>query len=872
VQLSLKSTVASALFLLYLMPSVAKAQCTLTTSVNASTLTCGVAPLIACGGILYIGNGTNAMSLTMNSTLNLSCLGPIQVIIRNNATLVFTPGNDYLTLAEGSSISFLPGSTLTGGSCNASERIYIGTNLVASCNGEAGADIDFEDLITLGGTGRASATSPVCAGSTINLSATPPPNGTYTYSWSGPGLSATAYSSNPNYSVAATASGTYQVKMKSSLSATPAIAEIAVTVNSRPSTPTIGTITHPTCSVTTGSVVVSGLPASGTWTLARSGTSSGSTTGTGTSTTISGLAAGTYTFQCSNGTCSSLSSSNAVLAVPSTTWNGSNWSHGLPTALTNIIFNGNYSVAGNLIGCACNVSSGAVVISSGTTLKLTKGLTVSGGSITIDENASLVQVDDHAVNSGNIIVKRGTNIKKFDYVYWSAPVSNFSLSNLSPGTSSSFLYKWIPTIGGNYGGWSSANETMTAGKGYIVRGPDAFNNILAGRFTATFTGAPNNGVITATIQRGSYQGADYTASNGAVVTRRDDNLNLLGNPYPSSIKALDFLNLNPSLDGVIWLWTHGTLPSASAANPYYNSFAYNYTVSDYIVYNGTGTVSGPAGFNGLIASGQGFFVMMKDGAATTTTATFNNSLRNVNFDNTQFYKVANVTPDAHVAPLEGRIWVDLVSGQSVSRTLVGYVEGATNAKDRMFDAECKLDNHNNLYSVVDMQPQTIQGRALPFQYQDTVTLGFRAVTTGEYDIAIGAVDGIFGHENAPVYLKDNLLDQYHNLKQSPYHFTTFAGTFDDRFVLVYDMTGLDKAMSSNEPRIDITSGEAGLKILSEASITELAIYDLMGRTIFSRDQMNQKNLEVDGLIIQGQVIILKIKLADGRTVIKKVNY
>jgi hypothetical protein len=870
VKISLKRVAASALFL-FLTSNIATAQCTLTTSVNASSLTCGVAPLTSCGGILYIGNGINAMSLTMNSTLNLSCLGPIQLIVRNNATLAFTPGNDYLTLAEGSSISFLPGSALTGGSCNASERIYIGTNLVASCNGEAGADVDFDDLITLGGTGRASANSPVCAGSTISLSATPPPNGTYTYSWSGPGLAATAYSSSPNYSVVATVGGTYQVKMKSTLSATPAIAEITVTVNSRPATPTIGTITNPSCSATTGSVVVSGLPASGTWTLSRSGTSGATITGTGTSTTISGLTAGTYTFQASNGTCSSLPSSAAVLAVPSTAWNGSSWSNGSPTALTNIIFNGNYSAAGNLTGCACTVNSGNVVIPTGATLKLTKSLTVSGGTMTINENASLVQTEDHAVNSGNIIVKRSANIKKFDYVYWSAPVSNFSLASLSPGTSASFLYKWIPTINGNYGGWSSANETMVAGKGYIVRGPDAFSNVAAHSFTASFTGTPNNGVITTTIQRGSYQGADYIAPNGATVTRRDDNLNLLGNPYPSAIKALDFLNLNTNLEGMIWLWTHGTLPSASAANPYYNSFTYNYTVNDYIVYNGTGTVSGPAGFNGLIASGQGFFVMMKDGAASTSTAIFNNSLRNVSHNNSQFYRVSNVTPDAQVAQLQGRIWLDLVSGQSVSRTLIGYIPGATNAKDRMFDAECKLDNHNNLYSLVESEPQAIQGRALPFYNNDAVSLGFRAILAGEYDIAIGATDGIFAHENTPVYLRDNLLGQYHNLKLSPYHFATAAGTFNERFTMVY-ATGLDKSLFSDEPQIDVTTRKGTLQILSEATIGDVTIYDLLGCTIYNRDQINEKNLEIDGLTSEGQVIILKIKLADGRTVVKKVGY
>ena len=69
---------------------------------------------------------------------------------------------------------------------------------------------------------------------------------------------------------------------------------IAVTVNALPTAPIVGTITQPTCAVPTGSVVLNGLPSSGTWTLTRSpgGTI---TTGTGTSKTITGLAPGTYT-------------------------------------------------------------------------------------------------------------------------------------------------------------------------------------------------------------------------------------------------------------------------------------------------------------------------------------------------------------------------------------------------------------------------------------------------------------------------------------------------------------------------------------------------------------------------------------------------
>jgi len=80
-----------------------------------------------------------------------------------------------------------------------------------------------------------------------------------------------------------------------------------------PPAPVVGTITQPTCTVATGSVVLNGLPSSGTWTLTRS-PGSVTTTGTGTSTTITGLASGTYTYIVTNAEgCISLPSSEIVI-------------------------------------------------------------------------------------------------------------------------------------------------------------------------------------------------------------------------------------------------------------------------------------------------------------------------------------------------------------------------------------------------------------------------------------------------------------------------------------------------------------------------------------------------------------------------------
>jgi len=95
--------------------------------------------------------------------------------------------------------------------------------------------------------------------------------------------------------------GTYNFVVTNTEGCTSAVSANAV-INPQPPTPTapvVGTITHPTFQVATGSVVLSGLPSSGTWILIRY--PDGFTSqGTGTTRTVSGLEPGTYTFAVTN--------------------------------------------------------------------------------------------------------------------------------------------------------------------------------------------------------------------------------------------------------------------------------------------------------------------------------------------------------------------------------------------------------------------------------------------------------------------------------------------------------------------------------------------------------------------------------------------
>lgn len=74
-----------------------------------------------------------------------------------------------------------------------------------------------------------------------------------------------------------------------------AVAQFTLIANPLPAAPTIGIITQPTCNISSGSVVLNGLPATGTWTL-TSTPDAITVSGTGTTTTVSGLQVGAYSF------------------------------------------------------------------------------------------------------------------------------------------------------------------------------------------------------------------------------------------------------------------------------------------------------------------------------------------------------------------------------------------------------------------------------------------------------------------------------------------------------------------------------------------------------------------------------------------------
>ncbi|MEN9337646.1 MAG: hypothetical protein RLZZ500_2633, partial [Bacteroidota bacterium] len=627
---------------------------------------------------------------------------------------------------------------------------------------------------------------------------------------------------------------------------------------------------------------------------------SGPVVGTSPTLSVCPTATTTYTarirYTFCNGTIMDIIDDTTVNVEHQRIWNGSvdsdwnkanNWTPNLsipdyddcviiPVTANNPIISGsNYQAyAGNV-----TIRNGATLtVNSNNSITVTDWVNVEAtAAFNIQNNASLVQINNVA-NTGNINYTRNANIRKYDYVYWSSPVAGFNTNNIGAPTPTGYIWKWNPTItntNGGQGNWEMAvGNIMTTARGYIARGPDSFNNTAPSLLVNTFTGVPNNGTITASISRGSDTNTGYhTGTNGTEINNYSDNWNLLGNPYPSSIRASQFLfNNRTKIMGNIKIWTHGTLP-AQISSPFYNTYQYNYSPGDYLTYNFTGTSCCPAASSDyFIGAGQGFFVQMIDGPAATDVVTFNNGLRSNTYDNSNFYRTSDyiIEPPVNTNIERHRFWLDIVNSNLTSdRTLIGYVQGATAGKDNFFDSNTLTTGAMSIFTLIGNDKFQIQGRALPFNTMDEVPVGIVTPTAGFYNIALAAVDGVFQTQN--IFIRDKDLNVIHNLKNGPYRFYNTSGVRLNRFIIIYDYNPRQEEIANaNEVTV---SGAASISVQSSAiAIQSVTVFDMVGRCIGKFDGKNETLVELTNLPKNNVPLIIQTQLSNGTQTSNKIIF
>lgn len=496
----------------------------------------------------------------------------------------------------------------------------------------------------------------------------------------------------------------------------------------------------------------------------------------------------------------------------------------------------------------------------------------------IENEGSLIQENSNS-NTGEITYKRTTSPAwAKDFIYLGTPVQDAKFSQISNETGKNFstFYSWITSPGTNLAGkWSAAigsNSTanLTPALGYIARIPNNWTD--AAVYQMAFKGIPNNGEITIPFKTGTRP--DDTSTTD-VDEGYQDKWVLLSNPYPSAIDALAMLNLpsnkdllidasNPTphynSDGALYFWNHkeGT---GAVKNPFYNNGVEYSSDSNnhYIVKTFTGTIpatstdmnGNPEGsWNGKIPSAQAFFIRGKENADGEFT--FNNEMR-VSGDNGGYYKNAN--------PID-RFWLDFTKtdDNKSAQALIGYLEGATNGLDFMYDG-LSMGNDLDIYSLVESKNLSIQGRASEFNSDDVVKIGYDAPETGLYRIGLFRTEGLFApHGFQHIYLKDKDNGIVQDLISAPYEFTTESGRYDNRFEIIYKNTVLNTE-NANKPEFKLLydgKEKRWLIISPNEIISKVEIYDLSGKLIWVNDRINTKELGIPYHQINQKVALVKV--------------
>jgi hypothetical protein len=540
--------------------------------------------------------------------------------------------------------------------------------------------------------------------------------------------------------------------------------------------------------------------------------------------------------------------------IGSTIWTGS-WDNNIPDKTKDAVLSSDYTNVASLDVCNLTINGGvSLTLDSGSTnyVNVEHNLT-NNGTFTIGDTESLVVVDPDGVMSGAINKnERSAALNNFrDFTYWSSPVSTI-IGQAFSGVDPNRIFEFdTPNEQ-----WVVASGNMVTAKGYISEAPSSTPD--GGTHSLTFSGTPNNGTLGKSI--------DFINDGDP-----NNDFNLIGNPYPSSIDIEKFILLgdngeirnNSAVDGTVWLWTHVTAIS--------NGTIGEFLGDDYATYNLTGGVgAGAASGSGSaiptknIGSGQGFFVK----AVSSGTVFFQNNMR-LKDQNTQFFRA----PDAKSATVQekDRIWLhaESATGGAYNQLLVGFFDKATDGVDRGYDGERLSAAWINFYSTIDSVKYASQGLGT-FNVDKKIPLGFDTFIDQPmtYKISIDNIEGVL--KDNEIYLVDHDLDIVHDLRLADYEFDVDGkGNFLNRFTLQFNKSvlGVDDLELNNN--FVVINEENALRLKSSTVITNIKVYDMTGRLLIDKKPNDSEFTLATSAIRKGTVLILNATFDNGAEVSKK---
>lgn len=555
----------------------------------------------------------------------------------------------------------------------------------------------------------------------------------------------------------------------------------------------------------------------------------------------------------------------------------------------------NITLPYNHTGLGMIIDSGAtVVLDNDSKIKNTWYLKLDG-KIDLKGQAQLIQTQSSELDptsSGYIEKDQQGQTNIYNYNYWSSPVgsinntennSNFSvngvlrdatnpenLQNITwvntvngaptfPITLSSFWvnkYQNLPTNAA-MSNWSGvgANGTLSAGQGFTLKGAGAAGTLQ----NYTFVGKPNNGeIVLPRISHGNY--------------------NLVGNPYPSALDADQFIKDNlGETTGTLYFWEQYATNNTHYVADYQGGYAVRTLVGGtppisppQISENGGASTRVPGRY---IPVGQSFLIM---GGPTPGTIKFTNSqrafIKETNAYSNELFKNQNTESnflnnnddeieEEHFVKI--RIGCDMPTNYH-RQILIGFMnENATSGIDVGYDAMHIDTQPYDMYFMLNNANMTIQGVGF-FNVNEAYPLGVKCQLAGNIKFTLDQIENL--SPNQPVYIYDNLTQQYHDIRNQNFNVDLPAGRTTGRFslrfknpeaILETSQFNLDQdilvAYANENKTITIKNN------LSDSKVESVKLFNMLGQSVNNWNVANE---------LQTKISIPVANLSSGTYIIK----
>ena len=182
----------------------------------------------------------------------------------------------------------------------------------------------------------------------------------------------------------------------------------------------------------------------------------------------------------------------------------------------------------------------------------------------------------------------------------------------------------------------------------------------------------------------------------------------------------------------------------------------------------------------------------------------------------------------------------ITDGKNADKTRVVFNQ----TKSNKYEMDCDAAKFESSASAVQLYSIEAQGgkMAINERPQGSVQLGFTAKAAGDYTISAERMD-------QPVLLKDNLMNITYDLSNGDYSFSSEAGTFDNRFMLLIDGGATGIADIAKEAGVNIMPSANGINLTGVDGKT-VNVYSLSGALFATRTENGFLNLSKGVYIVE----------------------